>query len=206
MCIRNVRFFLRAIEIKGTVVTFAFPFIVIWLKSRGLLNIIPPAMPHIARALPLQLLDLGFGIDEWHRAVEAVPEVVSVERMLNDDGTTRKSMVAFGTAHLCPWELYVYVIGRSKKDRVASGFSMNGNFLHVYFRTPGAHLSSSLACRVFAHACVNLCVAMEEAVEKTHRQPMLDTSIPPYQDKRLPSYQQQRGGLKKQRRSREQTQ
>ena len=118
--------------------------------------------------MPSRMLDLGFDIEDWQRALELVPQVKSVQRVLHQDGSSRKSpveesIVAAGGGHLCPWELYVYINGSFKKDRVASGFTRNRKFLHTYFREPGCRVSQSDAQDVFDKACDIMIAAMEQA-------------------------------------------
>ena len=125
-------------------------------------------MPFLERHMPPQMRELGFGIDEWQRALELVPEVTSVQRVVKRDGSSRKShvedaVVAAGGGHLCPWELYVFINGNYKKDRVASGFTKNRGFLHTYFREPGARVSASTAQAVFDEACANFTRVLEHA-------------------------------------------
>ena len=125
-------------------------------------------MPFLERHMPSRMLDLGFGIEDWQRALELVPQVASVQKVVHKDGSSRKShveesVVAAGGGHFCPWELYVYINGSFKKDRVASGFTRNRKFLHTYFREPGARVSQSTAQDVFDKACANLMLAMEQA-------------------------------------------
>ena len=57
--------------------------------------------------MPSRMLDLGFDIEDWQRALELVPQVKSVQRVLHQDGSSRKSpveesIVAAGGGHLCP--------------------------------------------------------------------------------------------------------
>ena len=125
-------------------------------------------MPFLERHMPPQMRELGLGIDEWQRALELVPEVTSVQRVVKRDGSSRKSqvedaVVAAGGGHLCPWELYVFINGSYKKDRVASGFTKNRGFLHTYFREPGARVSASTAQAVFDEACANFTRVLEHA-------------------------------------------
>ena len=125
-------------------------------------------MPFLERHMPSRMLDLGFDIEDWQRALELVPQVKSVQRVLHQDGSSRKSpveesIVAAGGGHLCPWELYVYINGSFKKDRVASGFTRNRKFLHTYFREPGCRVSQSDAQDVFDKACDIMIAAMEQA-------------------------------------------
>ena len=39
-------------------------------------------MPFLERHMPPQMRELGLGIDEWQRALELVPEVTSVQRVV----------------------------------------------------------------------------------------------------------------------------
>ena len=118
--------------------------------------------------MPSRMLDLGFDIEDWQRALELVPQVKSVQRVLHQDGSSRKSpveesIVAAGGGHLCPWELYVYINGTFKKDRVASGFTRNRKFPHTYFREPGSRVSQSTAQDVSDKARDIMIAAMEQA-------------------------------------------
>ena len=80
-----------------------------------------------------------------------------VDPVLAADGTSLKSpvpasAVAAGFGHLCPYELWVFIEGTCKKDRVAAGFTKHRGFLHVYFRAPGSR-ASRYSAKVFAEAC-----------------------------------------------------
>ena len=84
--------------------------------------------------------------------------VVTVQPVVNADGTSRKSGVpeaalARGGGHLCPYELYVYIGETANACRVTMGFTKNRKFLHTYYRTPPERVGESKARGVFEEAC-----------------------------------------------------
>ena len=97
-------------------------------------------------------------IDDWRKCLLACGDVEAVDPVVQPDGTSRKSWVpesavARGGGHLCPHELYVYIGGRFKANRVTMGFTKHGNFLHTYYRTPSQRIGETRAHEVFAAAC-----------------------------------------------------
>ena len=97
-------------------------------------------MPESARALT---------IEDWRACLLGCRDVVAVERVVHADGTSRKSA---GGDHLSPYELYAYMGGMTKRQRITTGFTKHRGFLHTYCRTPPQHLASAMA-EVFAEAC-----------------------------------------------------
>ena len=134
------------------------------------------ALEHAVSAEALRL-----NIEDWRQCLEACAHVTRVEPVLAADGSTRKSevsasAVAAGGGHRCPYELYVYIDGTCKKDRVAAGFTKHRSFLHTYFRTPGCR-ASHRAPEVFAEACARFENLAAAAVPAS---PLLQRCLAPF--------------------------
>ena len=100
-------------------------------------------------------------IDLWQNCLAVQPSVVSVEPVLKDDGTSRKSVVdpkviASGGGHLCPHELYVFISKTSKKMKITAGLTNHGGTLHVYFRDWPEKLDAIKVRTIFNNAVILL--------------------------------------------------
>ena len=88
--------------------------------------------------------------------------------------------MAAGGGHLCPWEVYVFVNGIYKKDRVTSGLNNNRGCVHTYFRQPGAPAASATR-RVFEEACANFIamIPLPATVAVAASSPPRSMALPP---------------------------
>ena len=109
-------------------------------------------------------------IHDWEQCLLSTAPVTSMQRLVKEDGTSRKSEVDAevldrGDGHLSAWELYVFVSGGSsaKAHRMTTGLTVHTKGgkrkeLHVYLRELPKNLvvSSAEASRMLNSAADKL--------------------------------------------------